>query len=205
MKYKATIIIPLMFFFVVSLSGCDIQPFEAVQTKNGNTLILNKITGGTHRITNRGMLELNEISTASQKKATQPRTMRTLDLPDSNINVGLKFRYLEGKLLYIVDLSKKSDGKKGNKETITKWNDVIEKNKKEYKNKLTIELTDDYGFTILELPVSLSSMTRIIGLSGEVNSYSHQGKKSISYPVYQIIENWNIGWNFDYKNNVTKK
>ena len=197
---KITYLILLSAFLI----GCDTHIFESIETKKGETLILNSLTGNVHKVTKHGLFELESISTDSQRKKTQPLNFTQSNLPGSDINIELTLRYLENHILYIVTLSKRDTLSKDS-DSLKNWVKKIEKIRNTSNNKITLELTDNYGFKILEMPVHLSNMTPVVDSSGIKSSFTYQGKKKLTYPVYKIIEDWNFSWNFEYAQANAKK
>ena len=59
-----------------------------------------------------------------------------------------------------------------------------------------IELYDENGFVIAEIPIKINEMTGIVDENNKTSELQKKGKIFLSYEDMKLIKNWSTTWNF---------
>jgi len=112
------------------------------------------------------------------------KTWRVIDLPQlDGISVYLSTSWFDGKLYYKFTVL---PGEKAEK---------AKENAAE-RDKFTILFYDKGGFKLLEIPVHLRSLTRIVDDDGKTISCHMNDAVECTSALYRKFKDWNVFWNF---------
>ncbi|MDD8018870.1 MAG: hypothetical protein PHP42_10895 [Bacteroidota bacterium] len=175
---KTYIIIFITFFFV----GCDrFSEYEISKSDGGRIYRLNKHNGEVSLIDGFNIIVLREPTEQALKIKSWP----TITLPSvDSVKLNLKTCWREGKMYYILNVAPYTYRLKTAKESYLS------------SSKFTLEMTDANGFSLLQVPILLSSMTRIVDEKGEPMYITANDNTLCTSETYLTLANWSCIWNF---------
>jgi hypothetical protein len=172
---------------VLLLGGCT-RPgnnYEIIEGKGGQIYRVNRATGQLDEVREgRLMRILNETETdpeATRRQAlARAKEWAKLTLSTKEAEAAsLRTSWRDGQLYYSF---------------------AVEPNTRAMDNSplgtFTIYLLDEGGFSLQDIEIRISSMTRIVDAEGKPTSRSGQGHVALPMDKYAAIANWTITWAF---------
>ncbi|MGD0036323.1 MAG: hypothetical protein ABSC53_03415 [Bacteroidota bacterium] len=179
MKYIIPTLIILLF------SGCDKNnDYELFKSDGGKIYRIDKVTGDVAVIEGNHLIALKEQSDIpiSRLKHWPNYYIPSLD----SIYFTLNTTWRDGRMHYILSTSAYKGRLKSVFENLTLYSSYH----------LTFALLDSGDFNLLEVPISLSSMTRIVSENGEPIYVTINNSIECPIETYLALKNWSCTWNF---------
>ena len=175
---------------LVTLTGCEIQPYETSSLTDGNVVVVNKWTGSATLVNGKSLVALNEVSRADLQRTitsagitVDPEAFPT-QIADTVVRASAWGRYHDGKILYRLKLFPAD-----NVEYETWVTDL------KRLRSINLEFLDSEGFAHTKAHITAMDLTRIVEADGEtVAALTANGYVDTSAVTYKEITNIEIGW-----------
>jgi len=177
MKIFTSIVLILLF------SSCSNNSnYEIIESEYGSLYRLNKNTGEVKIIEGRLIKDMYELNT-EENVLIDKDPMYWPEFVISHLDslaFNLRTRWREGYMYYIFDVSPYTEGLQ---EARTR-------------GRFILNLSDRYGFQLLEIPINISDMIGMVDDKGERRGLSIDGRISCTLDTYMEINNWTSSWTF---------
>ncbi len=160
--------------------------YKLVSTDN-NIYRINQITGDVKLIKGTRFVHIDNITESGRLGLSKVRKLDEITIPKHNLTCSLDILWRSDNLYYNFKVSP--------------YNAALKKLREGYYfesiNKgFSIELYDENGFVITEIPVKINEMTGIVDENNKMSELQKKGKIFLSYEDMKLIKNWSTTWNF---------
>ena len=182
-KFVIGFIFELLVILLFELLGFK---YELVSTDN-NIYRINQITGDVKLIKGTRFVHIDNITESGRLGLSKVKKLDEITIPKHNLTCSLEILWRSDNLYYNFKVSP--------------YNAVLKKLREGYYfesiNKgFNIELYDENGFVIAEIPIKINEMTGIVDENNKTSELQKKGKIFLSYEDMKLIKNWSTTWNF---------
>ncbi len=181
----------LSLFLAALFGGClRNEQYDLITSQSGRIYRLNKNSGEVSLVEGTKITKLlepieSELTKEAAKLLTEAKTWPMKSLPQlDTLEVSLTTRWREGNMYYIFYVSPYN-------KRLSDAHDSYLSSKN-----FTIKLMDADGFVLIDVPITLSSMTRVVDETGKPKGLQMNDHVSCSSEMYLALDHWSSSWNF---------
>ena len=166
----------LLAWFAAGCGISDRYTFYPANDSKDAYYRLDKMTGDVQLVQGTSMAQVRDKAAASRGLGDL-KDWGERAIPGRGIKVHLKTKWRAKELLYVVQVAPY---------------DSVEQYR--YSGSVTVVAADKDGFTLADVPVQLSGMTRIIDEKGVPVELSSNGSWAMDAEKYRAMSSWLVGW-----------
>jgi hypothetical protein len=181
----------ILALFFSALIGCSRnEEYDLITSQSGRIYRLNKNSGEISLVDGTKITKLpepiqSEMSRESAKLLVELRSWPKRSLPQlDSLQVSLKTRWRDGILYYIFFASPHN-------KRLREAHDSYPTSKN-----FTLKLMDAHGFVLIDIPMTLSSMSKVVNEMGQAEGLQMNDHVTCSSEMCLALDQWSLSWTF---------